>query len=54
MPKDNEGEEFQVKITTIYGPNSGHQNTFLGKKKPQPNNHYFFWLIKHISDGTLI
>lgn len=33
MPKDNEGEEFQVKITTIYGPNSGHQNTFLGKKK---------------------
>lgn len=33
MPKDNEGEEFQVKITTIYGPNSGHQNTFLGEKQ---------------------
>lgn len=42
MPKDNEGEEFQVKITTIYGPNSGHQNTFLGKKNPNPTITTFF------------
>lgn len=42
MLKDNEGEEFQVKITTIYGPNSGHQNTFLGKKKTNPTITTFF------------